>query len=711
MALAATVTGALYLNQLKSTRALIQVGERQSVRLAVDHIRMELAAVRSDLFYLTDQVALAEFTQDDSPSARKRLTEDYLAFVRHKRVYDQIRLLGPGGAEVVRVDWNDGQPVPTRNEELDDHAASYFVETALELDRGEMYISRLDLTVRYGRLEQPLNPTIRFATPVFGPGGYLRGLLVLNYRGQRLLDRIRSVGGLSGNDLWMLNEAGYWLVGPSPEDEWGFLYSERRQRTVARRYPDAWTRMQESPTGGQWSAGGELFTYQSIEIGTPAAASETAQGLGRRWWIVAHVPASAFAAETEILAKRHLLGFVVLAVPITAVAWVLAVAKGRRRRAEQAVRSSETQLRELLEAAPDAVVISNSEGRIVLVNAQAEAMLGYRRDELIGQPVEVLLPERFRQRHVGHRANYRNEPRPRAMGEGLELSARRKDGSEFPVSISLSPVNSDSGMMVFSDIRDVTEQREAEQRIRTLNQALETQNRELQTVNAELEAFSYSVSHDLRAPLRAIDGFSQALLEDYRDRLDDAGTDYLGRVRAGAQRMGRLIDDLLALSRVARATFHRQEVDLSAVAHEVVQELRAAEPQRQVAVDIEPGLRARADPELVRVLLVNLLGNAWKFTGQTPAPQIVIGRTIHDGHDAFFVRDNGAGFDMTYADRLFGAFQRLHDATEFPGTGIGLATVLRIVHRHGGRIWAEGRVGEGAAFYFTLPFHQEDTGE
>jgi len=225
---------------------------------------------------------------------------------------------------------------------------------------------------------------------------------------------------------------------------------------------------------------------------------------------------------------------------------------------------------------------------------------------------------------------------------------------------------------------------------------------QLEASNKELEAFSYSVSHDLRAPLRSIDGFSQATLEDYGDRLDAQGKDYLRRIRAGSQRMGQLIDDLLALSRLTRQEMRRQPADLSAMAKAIAGDLREAHPERRVDFVIAEEAVAQGDRRLLRVVLENLLGNAWKFTGKHPHASIEFGVTGDGGGPAYFVRDNGAGFDMAYAGKLFGAFQRLHRADEFPGTGIGLATVQRIVRRHGGRVWAEGEMGQGATFYFTL---------
>ncbi|MFH1020538.1 MAG: DUF3365 domain-containing protein [Pseudomonadota bacterium] len=254
--------------------------------------------------------------------------------------------------------------------------------------------------------------------------------------------------------------------------------------------------------------------------------------------------------------------------------------------------------------------------------------------------------------------------------------------------------------------QEVVERRRAEEEVRQANEALEDRVAErtaqIAAANKELDSFAYSVSHDLRAPLRGIDGFSLALLEDYGQRLDDTAKDYISRVRAGCLRMGKLIDDMLQLSRLSRGEIHRQEVDLSAMAEEIAGELKKSAPEREVAFALAPGVLVNGDAVLLRAVLDNLLGNAWKFTGRTEGAKIALGMQECDGKKVIFVRDNGAGFDMAYVDKLFSAFQRLHSAQEFEGSGIGLATVQRIIHRHGGEIRAEGEVGRGATFYFSL---------
>ncbi len=358
------------------------------------------------------------------------------------------------------------------------------------------------------------------------------------------------------------------------------------------------------------------------------------------------------------------------------------------------------QLSRAVEQSPTSVVITDLEGRIQYVNPKFTALTGYTLEEALGQNPRILKTD------LTPPEDYRKLWAAITSGQEWhgEFCNKKKNGELYWESASISPVKDGNGTIThFVAVKeDITERKRADEEIHRLNQELSARAAQLELLNSELTAFSYSVSHDLRAPVRRIDGFSRALLEDYEDVLDEEGKGYLHRLRAAAVRMGQLIDDMLLLSRVTTDEMDRQRVDLSELAFGIAEELRRNEPTRDVEFVIAPGLVADGDRRLLGVVLDNLLGNAWKFTSRRQGAKIEFGATTVHGERAFFVRDNGAGFDMAYAAKLFAPFQRLHSESEFTGTGIGLATVQRVIRRHGGRIWAEGQVDAGATFYFTL---------
>lgn len=366
------------------------------------------------------------------------------------------------------------------------------------------------------------------------------------------------------------------------------------------------------------------------------------------------------------------------------------------------LRESEERYRAVVEQAAEGIFLVDADTRRVLeANAAYQNLLGYTSEEILRLTLYDLVP--YPRKSMDCYVERVLERRSYVSGERRH---RRKDGSLVDVDVSANLISYGGREALCIVVRDITDRNRAEEELHRLNEQLEHRVRQrtaqLEATNRELEAFSYSISHDLAAPLRSIDGFSQILLEDYAEVLDHEGKDYLSRVRASSQHLGLLIDALLKLSRMTRREIRRESVDLSLTAENIAQVLRISQPDRQAEFVIADGLSIDGDAWLLRIALENLLGNAWKFTGKSLPARIEFGAVEHEGTLAYFVRDNGAGFDMTYADKLFGAFQRLHTFEEFPGTGIGLATVQRIVHRHGGQAWAEGRVGQGATFYFTL---------
>ena len=367
----------------------------------------------------------------------------------------------------------------------------------------------------------------------------------------------------------------------------------------------------------------------------------------------------------------------------------------QQKKAEDALKESEERFRLIVSNIEDyAIIVLNPEGQVTSWNGGAQHIKGYSADEILGRHFSIFYPG---EDTAAGKPDFELKC-AREEGRFEDENWRvRKDGSRFWANVVVTPLRDDGGTLrgFVKITRDVTERRRAEQEI--MRRSLE-----LEAANKELEAFSYSVSHDLRAPLRGIEGFSQALHEDYHQQLDGTAQDYLRRIRTATHRMGELIDDLLNLSRVTRAEMYNEQIDLSKLATEVAQELELHEPKRGVSLKIAEGLQAEGDSRLVRVALQNLIGNAWKFTSKRAQAEIEFGQQYSNGDRAFFVRDNGAGFEQSYASRLFGAFQRLHATDEFPGTGIGLATVQRIIHRHGGKVWAEGFVNRGATIYFTL---------
>ncbi|MBI3608111.1 MAG: PAS domain S-box protein [Nitrospirae bacterium] len=363
---------------------------------------------------------------------------------------------------------------------------------------------------------------------------------------------------------------------------------------------------------------------------------------------------------------------------------------------------AEAKFRGLLEAAPDAIAIVDGTGRIVLVNAQTEALFGYGRDELIGRPVELLVPERFRNAHIGHRSAYASAPRTRPMGQCLDLLGRRKDGTEVPIEVSLSPMTMGDEVLTISTLRDITERKRTEEELRVQKRALEDKVR-------EMDDFMHVVSHDLKEPLRGIEAFAGFLLEDYGPSLDGDGKRYVNFLKQAAVRMRDLIHDLLTLASISRKGPTTQTVDLNRILAQAQRDLEYTIQQKHAEIRVVSTLpTVVCDPTQIGEVFNNLISNAVKFNTR-PHPVIEIASRKEGDAHVISVADNGIGIDPRYMERIFGLFERLHPQEEFEGTGAGLAICKKVVEGGGGRIWVTSQPGEGSTFSFTIPKRREES--
>lgn len=621
-------------------------------------------------------------------------------------LYDQIRYLDKQGNELIRIDNVQGTPTRISAQELQNKSERHYFQKTLALPPLSAYMSPMDLNIEHGKIEQPLKPMLRFGSRVFSRDGSPDGVVVINFLGAQITESVRRLKESYGAQLWLLNDQGFWLLGSDPKDEWGNMYPNRSDLTVGARYPDLWKHLSAQNASDMKTQLLEqgLVSSQLLDPGAqlvlqPFQMQTEPQSF---WRMVVWLPAKQRDQLLRPLQHEYVGNYVGLSVLFLALSLLLAAVTHRFKLTALLLAQRQEQIAAVLDGAPDAIVVTNLYGKIVLANRKTEDFLGYQHQTLVGQAVEKL----FAQQDTSTSGDASDlgeaalSPWPKAGKDSI--LAVRSNGEEVPVVLSLNQISTHDGQRIIGTLRDVSRENTAQKAILDINVALNESNKSLVFSNSELDKFAYSVSHDLRSPLRTIHGFGQILMSDHAENLSADARALLKRIVASTEAMNDLIDDMLALSRVSVAPMERTDLDLSAMAQVIVDDLRAQEPERQVDVTVEPDLRVSADEGLVRIALTNLISNAWKFTAQKDHASIELGAGELSGLKMFFLRDNGVGFEMSSTDNLFRAFHRLHSRQGYAGTGIGLATVSRVIERHGGTIQAKGIVGQGAEFMFSF---------
>jgi PAS domain S-box-containing protein len=761
----------------------------------------------------------------------EELAKEFLEFSKRKGVHDQIRLMSNSGKEIVRINFNNGQPAIVPPDSLQGKRWRYYFDEIMALAPGKVYISQLDLNIERGQIEWPLKPMIRFGTPVADSRAQKRGLIVLNYFGRELFQHLEQTIFDTARYLALLDADGYWLKGPGPEYEWGFMFEARKHLKFSTQFPEVWEYLSNIQNGQIRTKDG-LFTFttvyprlEGLEAGVGSWRSidigEEAINTNQYFWkVVSQVPSESLHAEVSGLQLKYLLLLLFLVISTSIIAWYLSRAKAGRQEADEALRENEERFRNTLdsmlegcqiigfdwrylyvnnsiarhgrrtkaellghtmmevyhgientkmfatlrrcmekrtthrlenefaypdgskgwfdlsiqpvtegifivsmditesklseeamrklthvvEQSADYVVITDKEGVIEYVNPAFVEHTGYTQEEAVGKKPSILKSSKHDQRF------YMELWETILAGKPFhgEVINQKKNGTLYYEEKTITPLRDAEGNITHfvSSAIDITARKEAEEELGRyrdhLEELVEERTAQLEAANKELEAFSYSVSHDLRTPLRAIDGFGAALLEDHGQQVDEEGRRLIGIMRKNAMQMGQLIDDLLTFSRLGRQKMKASRIDMTALARAVFTELKATAP-KQLEMKIGKLPSAKGDRLLLYHVFQNLIDNAIKYSRLEKAPVVELEGRTEDSEHIYTVRDNGVGFDMKYADKLFAVFQRLHRADEFEGTGVGLALVQRIVARHGGRVWAEAAVDRGATFHFTLP--------
>jgi signal transduction histidine kinase len=698
-------------------------------------ITNEFEAVSSDLHYLSTQNELINVLDDGI--APDDLALEYLAFSNSKELYDQVRYLDSTGMEMVRVNYDNGAPIIVPESNLQNKSKRYYFEDAYKLSRSEVFVSPFDLNIEGGEIEKPLKPMIRFGTPVYDSNGEKRGIVLLNYLGNNLFETIETQVDDIGNTV-LLNSDGYWIMGEAPEREWGFMYPEAEDKTFINEFPDEWARIQEIDEG-YFIESGYLYSFSTVypllesQISSSGSSGAFTPSISEieyseyNWKIVSYVAVPEFNSMLGVnitLIYGFYLGGIIV---IVSFSWLYSQSLEQRRKLREereakmeALHSSATLLNreqspedlfistikiiedvvgthwvDMAEPREEAMVVTLSskktENQIIIQYDQPSIILRAYNErkailvkDITKDPDYIFLSNE----EVAHRSEI---VVPVFVGD--EIRALINVESEVPTELN----ESDKKLIEIIALH-VSSSLERIER----NAEMSSLNNELERSNKELESYTYVVSHDLKAPLRSIRTFSEFLLEDNAEQLDDDGKMYLTRMTNAAAHMDTLISDLLMMSRVGRMYLETEQVDLNEVLDGIKNDLYATIEERGATVNVSKLPTIEGQKTWIKQLFTNFISNGLKFN-ESGNPLIEINVEETPEEYTFRVTDNGIGIAPENHDKIFKLFERLHTNEEYEGTGAGLTICMKIVNDWGGRLWVESEAGKGSSFHFTLP--------
>ncbi len=687
----AVICGGLYWREAREAGKNVLDREARRTDIFSHFIGADLQSTLDDLKQLIDGDGLQADLITPADWALQHATHRAWFYSKLNPDYDQVRYINERGDEVIRVN-HGGAIVP--HDELQNKADRPYFQRANVLPAGQFFVSSFDLNEENGRIEEPLKPCLRLAAPVFDATGHRRGIYVINILAESYFTRLQLFTPQYKQRLRVLNDKGFWLKAAEPAQEWGFTVPGRSGETLAKTDPELWAQISQQPSG-QIPYHGGYFTWHQV---SPANLNTNRSD-------VVHAEEDYIIIASEISPEEWNFYFSSLRETFLTIAFVLlllvlaSVWFFRSRARAQLERDR------FFSITRDMLCIAGFDGYFKRLNPAWEATLGYTSGELMAKPFLAFV-------HPDDREKTRLETESIVRGKDTTSFENRylcKDGSYRWLAWSSRALLNEQ--LIFASARDLTDRKKIEEKILSLNNDLKHRADELEAANKELEAFTYSVSHDLRSPLRHIHGFVEMLQKAPAVQEDESSRRQMGIIAKAARQMGVLIDDLLAFSRTSRTEMHLVRIDMRELIDHAIDESVSETKERTVIWDIRPLPKVYGDANLIRLVWTNLVSNAIKYTRPRSEAKIEIGTTAGTamngaaGEYVFYIRDNGVGFDMRYASKLFGVFQRLHRADQFEGTGIGLANVQRIVHRHGGRVWAESQVGSGSVFYFSLPMN------